>query len=271
MLEAKRDHWNTERGPRLERVPQRPVTGRGPGAGLPGQGEVDIVSEVFPADDQTRLVEEVFAGHAHPLAGLTPATRPGCRWASAPTARPRPGLRPAGLRGLAVGPGAAPGRPGGAGGRGPPPVRGLHRLPRVEVDLTLVPDDQILAAQHALVEKVLPPPLRHAGVRLAGPVLRRPSGLHAQPVLPQHRRRPCRTAHPAVRRPAGPVRHRHRPDTLAALTTDLDRLAYDQALGVFLGAPRPCTRSTGTSASTAAQPPSSWPRPRSPPAHGFRR
>jgi hypothetical protein len=50
-----------------------------------GQGEVDIVSEVFPADDRTRLVEEVFAGHAHPLAGLTPTTRPGCRWASAPT------------------------------------------------------------------------------------------------------------------------------------------------------------------------------------------
>lgn len=38
MLEANRDHWNTERGPRLERVPQRPVTGRGPGAGLHRSG-----------------------------------------------------------------------------------------------------------------------------------------------------------------------------------------------------------------------------------------
>ena len=50
VLEANRDHWNTERGPRLERVVFR--NDLSPAEALElvcsGEGEVDIVSEVSP-------------------------------------------------------------------------------------------------------------------------------------------------------------------------------------------------------------------------------
>jgi peptide/nickel transport system substrate-binding protein len=52
VLEANRDHWNTERGPRLERVVFR--NDLSPAEALElvcsGERDVDIVSEVSPAD-----------------------------------------------------------------------------------------------------------------------------------------------------------------------------------------------------------------------------
>ena len=60
----------------------------------------------------------------------------------------------------------------------------------LEVDLTLIPADQLLAAQHALVEKVPLPfdVLVHAWIDLLG----RAAGVHAQPVLLRHGRLPGR-------------------------------------------------------------------------------
>ena len=52
VLEANRDHWNTERGPRLERVVFRNdlTPAEALERCLGGDGEVDIVTEVSPAD-----------------------------------------------------------------------------------------------------------------------------------------------------------------------------------------------------------------------------
>ena len=54
MLEANHDHWNSQRGPRLERVVFR--NDLPPADALElicgGEGEVDIVTEVSPADAQ---------------------------------------------------------------------------------------------------------------------------------------------------------------------------------------------------------------------------
>ncbi len=119
VLEANRQHWNRERGPRLERVVF--VNDITPDQALERvlAGELDVVSEVDPTDagrveeseharlvvheanrvlvgiinrwprdvplddararqalnlavDRTRLVQDGFAGHASPLAGMTP-------------------------------------------------------------------------------------------------------------------------------------------------------------------------------------------------------
>lgn len=52
VLEANRNHWNTERGPRLERVVFRNdlTPAQAVDACISGEGEVDIVTEVSPAD-----------------------------------------------------------------------------------------------------------------------------------------------------------------------------------------------------------------------------
>ena len=214
MLEANRDHWNTERGPRLERVVFR--NDLSPAEALElvcsGERDVDIVSEVSPAD--ARRVEA--SEHAK-----------------------------------------------------------LVRVDAMRVLTAIINRDAegapLLAAQHALVERVLPLPfdvLVFAWLDLSSDAP--PAFMHRQFF---HSTGAFRAGPPIPRFDDLLARFATAtdPDTLAALTTDLDRLAYDQALGVFLCAPRPCTRSTGTSASTAAQRPSSWPRRRSPPAHWSRR
>jgi ABC-type transport system substrate-binding protein len=288
VLEANRDHWNTERGPRLERVVFR--NDLSPAEALElvctGEGEVDIVSEVSPADarrveasehaklvrvdamrvmtaiinrdaegaplhdlrarqalnlavDRTRLIEGVFAGHAHPLAGLTP------HYAAGVPAGQRPyGHDPDQARDLL----ASAGWPSGRELRLAAPAAleaAARRLSEdftaslgVEVDLTLVPDDQLLAAQHALVEKVLPLPfdvLVFAWLDLSSDAP--PAFMHSQFF---HSTGAFRAGPPIPRFDDLLARFATAtdPDTLAALTTDLDRLAYDQALSVFLCAPQ---------------------------------
>jgi peptide/nickel transport system substrate-binding protein len=288
VLEANRDHWNTERGPRLERVVFR--NDLPPTEALElvctGEGEVDIVSEVSPADarqveasehaklvrvdamrvlagivnrdaegaplhdlrarqalnlavDRRRLIQEVFAGYAHPLAGLTPHYAAGMP----------PGQRP-----YQHDPGQArdllaeAGWPSGRELRLAAPA-GLEAAARrlsedftaslgIEVDLTLIPDAQLLAAQHALVEKVLPLPfdvLVHAWLDLSSDAP--PAFIHSQffhttgafragPSIPEFDDLMARFAAATD------------PNTLTALTTDLDRFAYDQALSIFLCAPQ---------------------------------
>jgi peptide/nickel transport system substrate-binding protein len=107
----------------------------------------------------------------------------------------------------------------------------------VEVDLTLIPADQLLAAQHALVEKVLPlqfDVLVHAWLDLSSDAP--PAFMHSQffsgtgafragPPIPEFDELLGRFAFATDQR------------VVTELTTDLDRFAYDQALSVFLCAP----------------------------------
>jgi peptide/nickel transport system substrate-binding protein len=288
VLEANRDHWNTERGPRLQRVVFRNELSPAEALELvcTGEGEVDIVSEVAPADaqrveasehaklvrvdamrvlagivnrdaegaplhdlrarralnmavDRGRLIREVFAGCAYPLAGLSPHYAAGVpagqrpyrhdpdqardlmAEADWPSARELRLAAPAGLEAAA------------------------RRLSEdftaslgIEVDLTLIPDDQLLAAQHALVEKVLPLPfdvLVHAWLDLSadappafmhGQFFHTTGAFRAGPSIPEFDDLMAQFAAATD------------PSTLAALTIDLDRFAYDQALSVFLCAPQ---------------------------------
>ena len=288
VLEANRDHWNSERGPRLERVVFRNELPPADALELvcSGEGEVDIVTEVSPADaqrvvasehaklvrvdamrilagivnrdaqgaplhdvrarralnlavDRRRLIQEVFAGFAHPLAGLTPHYAAGLP----------PGQRPYQhdpdqARDLL----ATAGWPAGRELRlvAPADLQGAaNRLAEdftaslgVEVDLTLIPADQLLAAQHTLVEKVLPIPfdvLVHAWIDLSSDAP--PAFMHSQffsstgafragPPTPEFDELLGRFAAATDQR------------LVTELTTDLDRFAYDQALSVFLCAPQ---------------------------------
>ncbi len=246
VLEANRDHWNSERGPRLERVEFRNELPPADALELVcgGEGEVDIVTEVAPADaqrvvasehaklvrvdamrvlagivnwgaegvplhdvrarralnlavDRGRLIREVFAGYAAPLAGLTPHYAAGVPAGQQPYQHD-----PDQARDLLT----TAGWPAGRELRLAAPAD-LEAVARrlaedftaslgVEVDLTLIPADQLLAAQHALVEKVLPLPfdvLVHAWIDLssdAPPALRAPGALRGQP--PRRLRRLCR-------------------------------------------------------------------------------
>jgi peptide/nickel transport system substrate-binding protein len=60
VLEANHDHWNSERGPRLERVVFRNELPPAEALELvcDGEGEVDIVTEVSPADAQRVIASE---------------------------------------------------------------------------------------------------------------------------------------------------------------------------------------------------------------------
>jgi ABC-type transport system substrate-binding protein len=288
VLEANRDHWNSERGPRLARVEFR--NDLPPAEALElvctGEGEVDLVSEVAPADaqrvidaehaklvtvdamrvlvgivnrdaegaplgdvrarqalnlavDRARLIRETFAGYAYPLAGLTPHYAAGVP----SDQRPYP-HDPDQARDLL----AQAGWPAGRELRlaAPANLEGVaRRLAEdftdslgVEVDLTLIPADQLLAAQHALIEKVLPLPfdvLVFAWLDLSSDAP--PAFMHSQffhtagafragPPIPQFDELMARFAAATDQR------------TLTAVTTDLDRFVYDQALGVFLCAPQ---------------------------------
>jgi peptide/nickel transport system substrate-binding protein len=208
VLTANTDHWNKERGPRLERVVFRNDISPERALGLvcDTEGEVDIVTEVSPADagrvesseharlyaidamrvilgiinrgvedapladarprralnmavDRDRMVRESFGGYAYPAAGVTPPYAVG----GLSNLEPYPYDPDEAKRLLAE-----------AGW----PVRRALRLATlanfedvanmfagdlrnslgIEVDVSIIPDEELLAAQHALVEKVMPLP-----------------------------------------------------------------------------------------------------------------
>jgi peptide/nickel transport system substrate-binding protein len=288
VLEANRDHWNSERGPRLERVVFRNELPPADALELicGGEGEVDIVTEVSPADaqrvvasehaklvrvdamrvlagivnwgaegaplhdvrarralnlavDRGRLIREVFGGYAAPLAGLTPHYAVGVPAGQQPYQHD-----PDQARDLLT----TAGWPAGRELRLTAPAD-LETVARrlaedfttslgVEVDLALIPADQLLAAQHALVEKVLPLPfdvLVHAWIDLSSDAP--PAFMHSQffssmgafragPPIPEFDELLGRFAVATDQR------------VVAELSTNLDRFAYDQALSVFLCAPQ---------------------------------
>jgi ABC-type transport system substrate-binding protein len=288
VLEANPGHWNTGRGPRLERVVFR--NDLPPAEALElvctTEGEVDIVTEVAPADadrviwsehaklvrvdamrvlvgvinrdaegaplhdprarralnlavDRDRLIRQAFAGYAEPLAGLVPPSAAGvpegqrpypydpelagellaaARW---PAGRPLRLAAPADLQGVAR-----------------LLADSYRRSLKVEVELSVIPPEQLLAAQHALVEKVLPLPfdvLVHAWFDLSADAP--PAVLHREFF---HSTGAFRAGPPVaeLEELLGRFAVTTDPDVLGELTSDIDRFVHDQALGVFLCAPQ---------------------------------
>jgi peptide/nickel transport system substrate-binding protein len=288
VLEANRNHWNLERGPRLERVVFRNELSPAEALDLvcTTEGEVDIVTEVAPVEAQRvsgsrhaklvrvdamrvlvgiinrdaegaplhdlrarqalnlavnrdRLIQQVFAGLAHPLAGLIPHG----------AARTHTGQRPYPhdpdrARELLAGARWPPGRPLRLAA--PADLEGVARFLAesyrtslgVEVDLTVIPPERLLAAQHALVEKVLPLPfdvLLHAWFDLSADAP--PAVLHRE----FYQATGAFRAGPPIQELDGLLARfaaATDPGRLAALTTEIDRFVYDQALSVFLCAPQ---------------------------------
>jgi ABC-type transport system substrate-binding protein len=288
VLEANPDHWNLDRGPRLERVVFRNDLSPAEGLDLvcTTEGEIDVVTEVAPADarrvndsehaklvrvdamrvlvgvinrdaegaplhdlrvrralnlavDRDRLIQRAFAGYAYPLAGLTPHYAAGVPKGQQPYPHDADGTRqllaearwPAG-RALRL--------------AAPADLEGVARLLSqdfraslgVDVDLTVIPPERLLAAQHALVEKVLPLPfdvLVHAWFDLSADAP--PAVLHREFF---HSTGAFRTGPPIAELEQLLARFATATDPVAlgSLTTDIDRFVYDQALAVFLCAPQ---------------------------------
>ncbi|HZD71974.1 MAG TPA: ABC transporter substrate-binding protein [Actinomycetes bacterium] len=288
VLEANPDHWNLERGPRLERVVFR--NDLSPAEALElvctSEGEVDIVTEVAPAAarrvrdsehaklvrvdamrvlvgvinrdadgaplhdvrvrralnlavDRDRFIQRAFAGYAYPLAGLTPQYAAGLPKGQQPYPHDAEQARwllaearwPAG-RALRL--------------AAPADLAGVARLLSedftaslgVDVELTVIPSEGLLAAQHALVEKVLPLPfdvLVHAWFDLSADAP--PAVLHREFF---HSTGAFRTGPPIAELEQLLTRFAVTTDAVALgqLATDIDRFVYDQALGVFLCAPQ---------------------------------
>jgi peptide/nickel transport system substrate-binding protein len=288
VLQANPDHWNVERGPRLERVVFR--NDLPPAQALElvctTEGEVDVVTEV-PATqarrvsdsehaklvrvdamrvlvgvinrdaegaplhdvrarralnlavDRNRLIQQAFAGYAYPLAGLTPHYAAGVPKGQQPYPYDADQARqllaearwPAG-RALRL---AAPAELEGVARS---LADGYTRSLGVEVDLMIIPPDQLLAAQHALIEKVLPLPfdvLVHAWFDLSADAP--PAVLHREFF---HSTGAFRTGPPIAELEQLLARFAVTTDPVALeqLTTDIDRFVYDQALSVFLCAPQ---------------------------------
>jgi peptide/nickel transport system substrate-binding protein len=288
VLEANPDHWNIERGPRLERVVFRNDLSPAEALDLvcTSEGEVDLVTEISPAEarrvsdsqhakllrvdamrvlvgvinrdaegaplhdprarralnlavDRNRLIHEAFAGYAYPLAGLTPHYAAGVPRGQRPYPHDADQARqllaearwPAGraLR-LAV----------------PADLEGVARLLAgdftaslgIDVDLMVIPPERLLAAQHALVEKVLPLPfdvLVHAWFDLSADAP--PAVLHREFF---HSSGAFRAGPPIaeLEQLLAGFAVTTDPVALEQLATDIDRFVYDQALSVFLCAPQ---------------------------------
>ncbi len=287
VLEANTDHWNKERGPRLERVVFRNDVPHDRALELvcDTEGEIDIVTEVEPSDagrvgdseharlhavdamrvvtgvinrftdevplkdvrtrralnlavDRDRIVREGFGGYANPLSGLTPPYAGGFSGAEPYPHDPEEAKR------LLVEAGWPEGRALKlAATSDVEPVANMlaedfRGSLGLEVELTVIPDEELLVEQHKLVEKVMPPPfdvLVHAWIDLNSDAP--PAFIHG--------------AYCAADGPfrAGPVIEDFE-DLMGAFATEIDaarqaelaeeidRYVYDEALSVFLVAPQ---------------------------------
>ena len=288
VLTANADYWNTERGPRLERVVFRNDLSPEEALRLvcDTEGEIDIVTEILPSEaerveasqharlvtadalrvvvgiinrdavpfgdirarralnlaiNRDRLIHETFGGYAHPTVALTPPHSAGGCKDRLPYSH-----NPVEARALLL---YECGYPSDRALRIAvlPGLEGVANLMADEfrsafgIDVNVYAirtDAALLAAQHAFVEKVLPQPfdvlvfswfdlsadapasfmhsqLYHSlGAFRAGPPIDRFERLMAQYVRQTDAR------------------------NLNALDEEMDRLAYDQALSIFLCAPQ---------------------------------
>ena len=288
VLEANTDHWNLERGPRIERVVFRNDVSPAEALNLvcDTEGEVDIVTEVDPTDaqrvvdseyakleaidamrtvigvinraaedvplddapvrqalnmavDRDRLIREGFAGYAYPLAGLTPHYATGYPEGIEPYP-----YNPEQARDLLNTAGWPEGRALQlACDEGTEPVARLvaedfEQALGMDVEVTVIPNEELLAAQHALVEKVLPLPfdvLIHAWFDLTSDAP--PAVLHREYY---HSGGAFRVGPPIPEFEdlMGQFVAETDPNKQAEIAKEIDRFVYDQALSVFLCAPQ---------------------------------
>ena len=208
VLTANTDHWNKERGPRIERIVFRNELAHEKALELvcTTEGEVDIVTEVSPQDakrvedseyakleavdamrvvvgiinrgvedvpledarvrralnlaaNRGRLIQEGFSGYAHSLAGLTPHYATGYPEDIEPYS-----YEPEEAQRLLSEAGWPEGRTLQLATTADlEDVAGLlaedyRNALRIEVELTVIPDEELLSAQHTLIEKVMTPP-----------------------------------------------------------------------------------------------------------------
>jgi ABC-type transport system substrate-binding protein len=206
VLEANLDHWNrAERGPRVQRAVFRNnlVPSLALDLCLSGDGEVDIVTEVSPADaervkasqharlitadanrllacivnrgrtdvpldsvdvrkalnlsvDRDRIIEQGLLGYAHPMPAMTPSWCSG--FPAGATPYPHDPAEAKRLFDKGSWPAGRPIRiasPGPFAGIAQLIASDLRRALDVAVEVTVVPDEQALAATRALVEKKL--------------------------------------------------------------------------------------------------------------------
>ena len=287
VLTANTDHWNKERGPRLEKVVYRNDISPADALELvcTTEGQVDLVSEVSPADaekvknsefarleaidsmrvllglinrgaedvplgdvrvrralnmavDRARLVQEGFGGYAYQSAGVIPPYAGGFA-DLAPYAHD-----PESAKNLLAEAGWPEGRALKlATTTSTEDVAGMLAEQfkgslGIDVDLIVVPDEDLLAAQHALVEKVMPLPfdiLLHAWIDLSS---------DAPPAFMHHylysEGGAFRTGPPVaefdemINRFAREIDA----DKQTEISKEIDRFVYDEALSVFLVSPQ---------------------------------
>ncbi len=286
VLEANTDHWNLERGPRLERVIFRNdlAHDRAIEFVCTTEGDVDIVTELDPSDaqrvedskyarleavdamrivvgvinrdseplddvrarralnmavDRNRLIREGFDDYAHPLSGLTPHYATG----SPEGQEPYP-YDPEEAKRLFDEAGWPEGRALqlACDASTEPAARlvaeDYEQALGISVEVAVIPEGDLLAAQHALVEKVLPLPfdvLIHAWFDLTADAP--PAVLHREFY---HSGGAFRTGPPVpefedlMGRFAAEIDL----DKLVELAAEIDRFVYDEALSVFLCAPQ---------------------------------
>ena len=286
MLEAFPDHWNKERGPRLEKVIFRNDLSPAEALDLvcDTEGEMDIVTEIAPADaervenseharlvttdamrilacvinrdaepfedtrarkalnlavDRDKLIQEGFKGFAYPLAGLIPHYAAGYSEEKEPYSHDpdeaKKLLEEAGYpedRALQL--------------ATPADLEGVAELLAddfrsslgIEVDVVSIPPEDLLAAQHGLVEKSMdlsfdvlvhawfdltadaPAAFMHSWFYHSGGAFR------AGPPIPEFE--------DLMEQYLQAID----PEKLNQLDAEMDRLAYDEALSVFLCAPQ---------------------------------
>jgi peptide/nickel transport system substrate-binding protein len=286
VLKANTDHWNRERGPRLEQVVFRNDISAEEALGLvcDTEGEIDIVTEVSPADaervsrsrharlvttdamrvllgiinrdaapfadarvrkalnlavDRERLIREGLGGYASPTAALIPHYGAGYSSELQPYAH-----APAEAKRLLEEGGYPEGRPLRLVAL--PGLEGIARLLAddfrgslgVEVDLIAIPGEGLLAAQHAFVEKVIEPAfdvLIFAWFDLSSDAPA--SFIHS---WLYHSLGPFRAGPPIEEFERLFERYVRQTDAreLNRLDAEMDRLAYQEALSIFLCAPQ---------------------------------
>jgi peptide/nickel transport system substrate-binding protein len=288
VLTANTDHWNEERGPRLERIVFRNDIPPSEALDLicDTEGEVDIVTEISPGDaarvesseharlyaidamrvilgivnrrvedaplsdartrralnmavDRDRLVSEGFGGYAYPAAGVTPPYAVG----GLSNLEPYP-HDPEGAKRLLHEAGWPEGRAlrlatlADLEGVANMFAENLRNSLGIEVDVSIIPNEELLAAQHVLVEKVMPLPfdvLVFAWIDLTSdaPAAFMHGELYGETG-------PFRAGPPVERfeELLGEFATEVDAGRQGELSAEIDRFVYDEALSVFLAYPQ---------------------------------